>query len=172
VAQSALASVKTKWSIEQFRIALGILVCLYADRFRGTNYGRANLRLEEVALYCYAEANLQLPRSCGCYMVGLNGALIEMETEFQSALQICTMGTELSECANAAMAVLVIRFLKRKMGLGQHQPTIIYQEHQTAIQTMHNAGSISKAYRECQWTLETSLYQQFSFGKLNDAICD
>jgi hypothetical protein len=42
--------------------------------------------------------------------------LIEMETEFQSALQICTMGTELSECANAAMAVLVIRFLKRKMG--------------------------------------------------------
>ena len=84
MAQSALASVKTKWSIEQFRIALGILVCLYADRFRGTNYGRANLRLEEVALCCYAEANLQLPRSCGCYMVGLNGALIEMETEFFS----------------------------------------------------------------------------------------
>ena len=84
MAQSALASVKTKWSIEQFRIALGILVCLYADKFRGTNYGRANLRLEEVALYCYAEANLQLPRSCGCYMVGLNGALIEMETEFFS----------------------------------------------------------------------------------------
>ena len=117
MAQSALASVKTKWSIEQFRIALGILVCLYADKFRGTNYGRANLRLEEVALYCYAEANLQLPRSCGCYMVGLNGALIEMETEFfQSALQICTMGTELPGCANEAMAVLVIRFLKRKMG--------------------------------------------------------
>ena len=148
------------------------LVCLYADRFRGTNYGRANLRLEEVALYRYAEANLQLPRSCGCDMVGLNEALIEMETKFQSALQICTVGTELSECANAAMAVLVIRFLKRKMGLGQHQPTIIYQEHQTAIQTMHNAGSISSAYRECQWTLETSLYQQFSFGKLNDAISD
>jgi hypothetical protein len=105
-------------------------------------------------------------------MVGLNGALIEMETEFQSTLQICTMDTELSECANAAMAVLVIRFLKRKMGLGQHQPTIIYQEHQTAIQTMHNASSISKAYGECQWTLEPSLYQQFSFGKLNDAICD
>ena len=54
-------------------------------------------------------------------------------------------------------------FLKRKMGLGQHQPTIIYQEHQTAIQTMHNTGSISKAYRECQWTLEPSLYKQFSF---------
>ena len=97
---------------------------------------------------------------------------LKWKRSFQSALQICTMGTELPGCANEAMAVLVIRFLKRKMGWGQHQPTIIYQEHQTAIQTMHNAGSISKAYGECQWTLEPSLYQQFSFGKLNDAICD
>jgi hypothetical protein len=41
---------------------------------------------------------------------------IEMKTAFQSTLQICTMGTELSECAKAAMAVLAIRFLMREMG--------------------------------------------------------
>ena len=78
-----------------------------------------------MALCCYAEANLQLPRSCGCDMVGLNEALIEMKTKFQSALQICTVGTEISECAKAAMAVSAIRFLMKEMGLGQHQPTIM-----------------------------------------------
>ena len=55
-------------------------VCLYADRFRGTKYGRANPRFDVLELYCYADANLQLPRSRGCYMVGLNGAWIEMKS--------------------------------------------------------------------------------------------
>jgi hypothetical protein len=83
-------------------------------------------------------------------MVGLNGAWIEMKPAFQSTLQICTMGTEISECAKAAMAVLAIRFLMKEMGLGQHQPTIIYQDNQPAIRTMHNAGSMSNASRHLQ----------------------
>jgi hypothetical protein len=78
MAHSALASVMTKWSIEHFRIALGdascVLMCLHADRYRGTKYGRANARFDVPELYCYADANLQLPKSRGCYMVGLNGA--------------------------------------------------------------------------------------------------
>jgi hypothetical protein len=80
MAHSALASVMTKWPIEHFRIALGVRMCLYADRFRGTKYGRANPRFDVLELYCYADANLQLPRSRGCYMVGLNGAWIEMKS--------------------------------------------------------------------------------------------
>ena len=51
-----------------------VLMCLHADRYRGTKYGRANARFDVSELYCYADANLQLPKSRGCYMVGLNGA--------------------------------------------------------------------------------------------------
>ena len=88
------------------------------------------------------------------------------------------------------------RFLMKEMGLGQHQTTIIYQDNQPAIRTMHNAGSMSNASRHLQMRIlkmeelegdqfttkfcssqrtlvdiGTKFVPAIAFWYLNDAIC-
>ena len=47
------------------------------------------------------------------------------------------MGTALSECAKAAMAVLVIRFLMKEMGLGHNTSADRYLPGQSAGNPYH-----------------------------------
>jgi hypothetical protein len=53
------------------------------NRFRGTKYGRANVRFDVLELYCYANANITTSEiSWLLHVVGLNGAWIEMKQHF------------------------------------------------------------------------------------------
>ena len=128
-------------------LLLNVLSYLHHDRFRGVKYNGADNEHGINQLYCYADANLQVPRSRGCYALMINDAAIELKSQLQTIIQICTAATEITECVRCALGAVAIRNLLEEMGLWQNGATVIYQDNQPAIRIAYNEGSMTQRTR-------------------------
>jgi hypothetical protein len=105
------------------------------------------LEKEELnVLVAYADSSLSIPRSQGCRMVIMNGAVISFTSKRHSTTDDSTAAAELTEQHLCACDVEGLRNLMKEIGLEQ-VPTIIFQDNQAAIQIANNRGALAKKTR-------------------------
>jgi hypothetical protein len=144
---SVLSRHRTKWSVNHFKILLKALEYGFTTRKMGLRYN-ANLPTEEMnVLLGYADSGFSVPRSQGCRLVMMNGAAISLTSKRHTTTDESTTSAELTELYLCACDVVGFRELMSEVGLKQIDPTIIYQDNQSAIKIAMNRGSLAKKTR-------------------------
>ncbi len=95
----------------------------------------------------YADSDFTVPRSQGCRMVLMIGAAISLTSKRHTTTDDSTTCAELTECYLCACDIVGFRELMAEVGLKQEDPTIIYQDNQSAIKIAMNRGSLAKKTR-------------------------
>jgi hypothetical protein len=98
-------------------------------------------------LIAYADSSLSIPRSQGCRLIMMNGAVISFTSKRHSTTDDSTAAAELTEQHLCACDVEGLRNLMKEVGLEQLDPTVIYQDNQAAIQIANNRGALAKKTR-------------------------
>ena len=146
-AMSVLSRHRTKWSINHFKILVKALEYGFTTRKMGLRY-TANLSEKELnALVGYADSGFSVPRSQGCRLVMMNGAAISLTSKRHTTTDDSTTSAELTECYLCSCDIVGFRELMAEVGLKQEDPTIIYQDNQSAIKIAMNRGSLAKKTR-------------------------
>jgi hypothetical protein len=146
-AMSVLSRHRTKWGKTHFVILLKSLEYGFNTRMRGIIYW-GGMRKEDLnVLVAYADSSLSIPRSQGCRMVLMNGAVISFTSKRHSTTDDSTAAAELTEQHLCACDVEGLRNLMEEIGLEQLEPTRIYQDNQAAIYIANNRGALAKKTR-------------------------
>ena len=144
---SVLSRHLTRWGKRHFVILLKSLQYGYTTRDRGIIYLGCLARDELNILVAYADSSLSLPRSQGCRMIIMNGAVISFSSKRHTTTDDSTAAAELTEQHLCACDVEGLRNLMKEVGLEQLEPTVIYQDNEAAIQIAINRGALSKQSR-------------------------
>ena len=146
-AMSVLSRHRTKWGKKHFLVLIKSLEYGFHSRKQGIIYS-GNLGSEHLnILKAFADSSLSVPRSQGCRMVIMNGAIISFTSKRHTTTDDSTAAAELTEQHLCACDVEGLRNLMQEIGLGQKEPTIIYQDNQAAIQIANNRGALAKKTR-------------------------
>jgi hypothetical protein len=146
-AMSILSRHRTKWSCEHFKILLKALEYGYSTRKMGLKYNAHLPEEEQNVLVGYADSGFTVPRSQGCRLVMMNGAEISLTSKKHTTTDDSTTAAELTEMHLCACDVIGFRELLAELGLKQTEPTVIYQDNQSAICIAMNRGSLAKKTR-------------------------
>jgi hypothetical protein len=146
-AMSVLSRHRTRWGKRHFIVLLKSLEYGYSTRAKGILYLGCLDKDDLNVLVAYADSSLSLPRSQGCRMVIMNGAVISFTSKRHSTTDDSTAAAELTEQHLCACDVEGLRNLMKEVGLEQLEPTIIYQDNQAAIQIANNRGALAKKTR-------------------------
>jgi len=144
---SILSRHRTRWGKRHFIVLLKCLEYGYDTRDRGIIYLGGLDQSDLNILLAYADSSLSLPRSQGCRMIIMNGAVISFTSKRHSTTDDSTAAAELTEQHLCACDVEGLRNLMKEVGLEQLEPTIIYQDNQAAIQIANNRGALAKKTR-------------------------
>jgi hypothetical protein len=146
-AMSVLSRHRTKWGINHFMILIKALEYGFTTRKMGLRYN-ANIPKEEAnVLSGYGDSGFSVPRSQGCRLIVMNRAAISLTSKRHTTTDDSTTAAELTECHLCACDVVGFRELMAEIGLRQAEPTIIYQDNQSAIRIAMNRGSLAKKTR-------------------------
>ena len=146
-AMSVLSRHRTKWGKRHFVILIKSLEYGFHSRRQGILYS-GNWEKEYLNLLsAYADSSLSIPRSQGCRMVMMNGAVVSFTSKRHTTTDDSTAAAELTEQHLCACDVEGLRNLMQEIGLVQKEPTIIYQDNQAAIQIANNRGALAKKTR-------------------------
>jgi hypothetical protein len=137
-AMSVLSRHRTKWGKKHFEILLKSLEYAYSTRNKGIIYSGSLEEKDLNVLIAYSDSSLSIPRSQGCRLVLMNGAVISFTSKRHSTTDDSTAAAELTEQHLCACDVEGLRNLMKEVGLEQLDPTIIYQDNQAAIQIANN----------------------------------
>jgi hypothetical protein len=146
-AMSVLSRHRTKWGRKHFWILLKSLEYGYSTRDKGIIYLGFLESKELNRLVAYVDSSLSLPRSQGCRLILMNGAVVSFTSKRHSTTDDSTAAAELTEQHLCACDVEGLRNLMKEIGLEQMEPTIIYQDNQAAIQIANNRGALAKKTR-------------------------
>jgi hypothetical protein len=146
-AMSVLSRHRTKWGKRHFIILLKSLEYGYHTRSRGIIYLGFLAKEDLNVLIAYADSSLSIPRSQGCRMIIMNGAVISFTSKRHSTTDDSTAAAELTEQHLCACDVEGLRNLMKEIGLEQLLPTKIFQDNQAAIQISNNRGALAKKTR-------------------------
>jgi len=146
-AMSVLSRHRTKWGKRHFLILLKSLEYGFHTRGKGIIY-LGCLGPEELnKLVAYADSSLSLPRSQGCRLIIMNGAVISFTSKRHTTTDDSTAAAELTEQYLCACDVEGLRNLMKEVGLEQMEATKIHQDNQAAIQIANNRGQLAKKTR-------------------------
>jgi hypothetical protein len=119
----------------------------YSTRTKGIIYTGSLSKEDLNILVAYADSSLSVPRSQGCRMVIMNGAVISFTSKRHSTTDDSTAAAELTEQHLCACDVEGLRNLMKEVGLEQMEPTKIFQDNQAAIHIANNRGALAKKTR-------------------------
>ena len=146
-AMFVLSRHRTKWGENHFKILVKALEYGYSTRKMGLKYS-ANLPTKEANVFTvYADSGFTVPRSQGCRTVLMNNATISFTSKRHTTTDDSTTAAELTECHLCACDIVGFRELNAELGLKQEEPTVIYQDNQSAIRIAMNRGSLAKKTR-------------------------
>ena len=144
---SVLSRHRTKWGITHFKILLKALEYGWTTRSMGIKYN-SNLDIaERNVLIAYADSSFSTPRSQGCRIVVMNGAAISFTSKRHTTTDDSTTAAELTEMYLCSCDCEGFRNINAEIGLRAEEPTIIFQDNQSAIQIAMNRGSLSRKTR-------------------------
>ena len=138
---------RTMWGKRQFSILMKVFEYGFTTREIGIIYSRGLDSHGDNTLYCYADSGHSLPRSYGCTIVMMNGAMISLSAKRHTITASSTCHDEIIEFAIAVNRVVGFRNVMSEMGLEQGDATTIYQDNEAAIHLAMNRGALSKQSR-------------------------
>jgi hypothetical protein len=146
-AMSVLSRHRTKWGIVHFRILIKALEYGYSTRTMGLRYSCSKDKRNWNKLVGFADASFTLPRSQGCRHVMMNRAAISLTSKRHTTTDESTTASEITEAYLLACDVEGFRNLNEEIGLRQMEPTVLWQDNQSAIHIAMNRGSLAKKTR-------------------------
>ena len=146
-AMSVLSRHRTKWGLDHFRILLKALEYGYCTREMGIRYSCSKDKTKRNKLVGFADSSFSLPRSQGCRQVMMNGAGISFTSKRHTTTDESTTAAELTEAYLCTCDIEGFRTLNEEIGLKQTEPTVIWQDNQSAIRIAMNRGSLAKKTR-------------------------
>ena len=144
---SVLSRHRTKWGKRHFMALIKSLEYGFSTKDKGIIYLGCLNKDDLNKLVAYADSSLSIPRSQGCRLVLMNGAIISFSSKRHSTTDDSTAAAELTEQHLCACDVEGFRNLMQEIGLVQTEPTVIYQDNQAAIQIANNRGALAKKTR-------------------------
>jgi hypothetical protein len=144
---SVLSRHLAKWGITHFKILVKALEYGWSSRKMGILYDGNQSESDANKLVAYADSSFSTPRSQGCRIVIMNGALISYTSKRHTTTDDSTTAAELTEAYLAACDVEGFRNLNEEIGIGADGPTVLFQDNQAAIQIAMNRGSLSRKTR-------------------------
>ena len=144
---SVLSRYRAKWGVKHWNMAIKALEYGYATRKQGIIYTKSNDTDIANILTSYADSGFSVPRSQGCRLVMMNGAVISFTSKRHTTTDDSTTAAELTEQYLASCDVEGLRTLMAEVGLFQEKATIIYQDNMPAIQISMNRGALAKKTR-------------------------
>lgn len=147
LAVSLLGSRRSGWSKKQFDICIKVFEYGHHTREIGLMFSKGLDPHGENVLYGYADANHRVPRPQGCRIIMFNGCCICFTSKKQTLTAPSTTWAEMVTMFDCSIDILGLRNLLAELGLYQEEPTVIYQDNQSAIQIANNRGSLGKASR-------------------------
>jgi hypothetical protein len=130
-----------------FRILLKALEYGYCTRAMGLRYSCSKVKRNWNKLVGFADASFTLPRSQGCRHVMMNKAAISFTSKRHTTTDESTTASEITEAYLLACDVEGFRNLNEEIGLKQMEPTVLWQDNQSAIHIAMNRGSLAKKTR-------------------------
>jgi hypothetical protein len=124
---------RTKWGVEHFRILIKALEYGFSTRGMGLRFKRSKDRKRWNKLMGFANSSFTLPRSQGCRQVMMNGTAISFTSKRHTTTDEFTTSAELTEAYLLACDVERFRTLMAEIGLKQEEPTVLWQDNQSAI---------------------------------------
>ena len=113
----------------------------------GLKYSCSKDRKRWNKLVGFADSSFTLPRSQGCRQVMMNGAAVSFTSKRHTTTDESTTSAELTEAYLLACDVEGFRTLMAEVGLRQEEPTVLWQDNQSAITIAMNRGSLAKKSR-------------------------
>ena len=147
LAVSLLGSRRAGWSRKQFAICIKVFEYGLHSREIGLMYSKGLDPHGENVLYAFADANHRVPRSQGCRIVMFNGCCVCFVSKKHTITAPSTTWAEMVTMFDCTIDILGLRNLLAELGLYQENPTVIYQDNQSAIQIANHRGSLGKASR-------------------------
>jgi hypothetical protein len=153
---SILSRFMQGWGVRHWGYALHCLkYCIYARFFglvyvSGVDWHGCNVP------YAYGDSSFEHPKSQGCRMVMMNGALVSMSSQRHTTIDTSTTAAELTEAFLASNDIMGFRNLMTELGFELDGPTVLYQDNQPAIQVVEgerNLGSVTKHMSIRTWKL-------------------
>ena len=141
---------RSRWGKKQFNILKKVFEYGFTTRHMGIIYSRG---LDEHGInttYCYADSGHSLPRSYGCTIAMMNGAVVSLSAKKHTLTASSTCHDELIEFSIAVNRMVGFRNMMSEMGLDQKHATTIYQDNEAAIQIALNRGALSKQSRHIE----------------------
>jgi hypothetical protein len=138
---------RTKWGVKQFNVLKKVFEYGYTTRHLGIIYSRGLDEHGDNVTYCFADSGHSLPRSYGCTISMMNGAVTSLSAKRHTLTASSTCHDELIEFSIAVNRMVGFRNMMCEMGLQQEQATPIYQDNEAAIHIALNRGALSKQSR-------------------------
>jgi hypothetical protein len=138
---------RSKWGVKQFNILKKVFEYGYTTRHLGIIYSRGLDEHGDNTTYCFADSGHSLPRSYGCTIGMMNGAVTSLSAKRHTLTASSTCHDELIEFSIAVNRMVGFRNVMCEMGLEQKEATVIYQDNEAAIQIAINRGALSKQSR-------------------------
>jgi hypothetical protein len=138
---------RSKWGVKQFNVLKKVFEYGYTTRHLGIIYSKGLDEHGDNTTYCYADSGHSLPRSYGCTIAMMNGAVTSLSAKRHTLTASSTCHDELIEFSIAVNRMVGFRNVMSEMGLEQKEATVIYQDNEAAIQIAINRGALSKQSR-------------------------
>jgi hypothetical protein len=138
---------RTKWGVKQFNILKKVFEYGFTTRHLGIIYSKGLDQHGDNVTYCFADSGHSLPRSYGCTISMMNGAVTSLSAKRHTITASSTCHDELIEFSIAVNRMVGFRNVMCEMGLQQEDATPIYQDNEAAIQIAMNRGALSKQSR-------------------------
>ena len=138
---------RSKWGVKQFNVLKKAFEYGYTTRHIGIIYSKGLDIHGDNTTYCFADSGHSLPRSYGCTIGMMNGAVTSLSAKRHTLTASSPCHDELIEFSIAVNRMVGFRNVMCEMGLEQKEATVIYQDNEAAIQIAINRGALSKQSR-------------------------
>ena len=160
---SQLSKFMRCWNLLHWAYAIHCLkYCIYSAAI-GMMYSQGLDQHGTNVLYAYADSAFTAPRSQGCRVTLMNGAVVSLSSQKHSTIDTSTTGAELTELFLASNDVVGFRNLLRDIGFVLQGPTVMYEDNQPAIAVAEgerNLASKTKHMDIRTWKLKERIDDQ------------
>jgi hypothetical protein len=144
---SVLGSKRGGWSTKHFEIVLKVFESGFHTGEIGVIYSSGLDPHGNNVLYGYADASLKVPRPYGCRICMMNGAALLFKSKKQTLTAPSSCWAELTELFNLSTDMRGLRNLVGELGMYQEEPSLCYQDNESAIKIANNRGSLGPTSR-------------------------
>ena len=144
---SVLSRFLANWTAEVIEAALDLLAYMVFTADIGIIYSRGLDSFGGNVPYAFTDSGFSAPRSQGCSVTKMNGALISCSSKRHSTVDTSTTAAELTEAFLGSNIVVGMRNLLIELGFQIKWPTIMFQDNFPCLQLVTGSRNLQSTTR-------------------------